>query len=130
MRHAESVSRQGRTSFEIRGRTKKEKILLNDNDVDRRETEFCMQKNAYICNPIVDWTDEDVWNFIKGNNLPYCKLYDDGEKRLGCIGCPMATIRERERFPAIPEVRRVLQACFRSYAQRLSRRQVCQVERC
>ena len=56
-----------------------------------------MQKNAYICNPIIDWSEDDVWNFIRHNNLPYCSLYDQGWTRLGCIGCPMGTIDQRER---------------------------------
>lgn len=43
-----------------------------------------------ILAPIVYWTDEDVWAFIRSRNLPYCELYDQGFKRLGCIGCPMA----------------------------------------
>jgi len=42
-----------------------------------------------IC-PIVWWPDAMVWQFIHERNLPYCKLYDEGFDRLGCIGCPMA----------------------------------------
>lgn len=53
--------------------------------------------------PIAYWTDEDVWNFIKSRNLPYCDLYDQGFKRLGCIGCPLAgksgQDREFSRWP-------------------------------
>lgn len=99
VRRAESVKRSKRNAYEALG-SKESKfgtdhILLNDNE-DRRASEFCMQKNAYVCNPIIDWSDEDVWHFIKGKNLPYCKLYDEGFKRLGCIGCPMAPTRERE----------------------------------
>ena len=47
-------------------------------------------KGAMILAPIVYWTDSDVWDFIHGENLPYCSLYDEGFKRLGCIGCPLA----------------------------------------
>ena len=97
VRRAESTRRSSRKGFEIRGQQKTDRVLLNDNGVDRRETEFCMQKNAYICNPIIDWSDEDVWHFIKGRNLPYCKLYDEGFKRLGCIGCPLASDKDRAR---------------------------------
>lgn len=105
VRRAESVRRSKRGAYEIiknriEDRVSTDRILLNDNE-DRRQTEFCMQKNTYVCNPIIDWSDEDVWHFIKGKNLPYCKLYDEGFKRLGCIGCPMAPTREREfsRWP-------------------------------
>ncbi len=55
-----------------------------------------------IC-PILGWSGEMVWEFIKSRNLPYCELYDQGFDRLGCIGCPMATKRitqmEFDRWP-------------------------------
>ena len=47
-------------------------------------------KGVMILAPIVYWTDHDVWSFIHGENLPYCRLYDEGFARLGCIGCPLA----------------------------------------
>ncbi|MDY4009930.1 MAG: phosphoadenosine phosphosulfate reductase family protein [Candidatus Limiplasma sp.] len=54
-------------------------------------------------NPIIDWTDSDVWEFIKAYHVPYCSLYDEGCKRLGCIGCPLggyaAQKKEFERWP-------------------------------
>jgi phosphoadenosine phosphosulfate reductase len=53
--------------------------------------------------PIAYWTDADVWEFIKSRNIPYCELYDQGFKRLGCIGCPLAgksgQDREFARWP-------------------------------
>lgn len=48
------------------------------------------RSDGNIVAPIVYWADEDVWKFIRSRNLPYCELYDQGFKRLGCIGCPMA----------------------------------------
>lgn len=54
-------------------------------------------------NPIVDWTDEDVWGYIMKYNLPYCSLYDEGKKRIGCIMCPMQGPKgmraDAERWP-------------------------------
>ena len=55
-------------------------------------------------NPILFWTDSDVWEFIKSRKIPYCGLYDEGFHRLGCVGCPMAgsgRIAEFERWPAL-----------------------------
>lgn len=52
--------------------------------------------------PIRLWTDAHVWQFIHERNLPYCELYDQGFKRLGCIGCPKsgdARIAEFARWP-------------------------------
>jgi len=64
----------------------------------RRMVEGCLRdKRKSYLHPIIDWTDADVWEFIRGERLPYCSLYDEGFKRLGCIMCPMAGPRERER---------------------------------
>jgi phosphoadenosine phosphosulfate reductase len=55
---------------------------------------------TYIC-PILNWSYENVWAFIKKYELPYCELYDNGYKRLGCVGCPMTNKRKKEfeKFP-------------------------------
>ena len=105
VRWAESTRRRAtRGIFEDVGHTKAEgRILFEDNDEDRRELEHCIPKQKYICNPIVDWSEENVWRFIKEQKLPYCSLYDEGFHRLGCIGCPMASKKEKlrsfERWP-------------------------------
>lgn len=80
-----------------------EKILGNDNTEDRRELEHCIPKQKYICNPIVDWSENEVWRFIVKDNLPYCSLYDKGFTRIGCIGCPLASTEKRkEEFTLYP----------------------------
>ena len=80
-----------------------ELIHNHDNDEARRMVESCYRTSKTLINPIVDWTDGDVWEFIKAEHIPYCCLYDEGEKRLGCIGCPMASIkgiaRDFEKYP-------------------------------
>lgn len=78
-------------------------VLNNDNEDSRKMVEQCYKQTKTVVNPIIDWTDEDVWEFIREYNIPYCKLYDEGYKRLGCIGCPMGTVEHRkaefERYP-------------------------------
>lgn len=60
----------------------------------RKMFEPCFKDNEkWYLHPIIDWSENEVWEFIKTENLPYCKLYDEGYKRLGCIGCPMDTRR-------------------------------------
>ena len=102
------------------GDTKYEKRQIFD--VDNMETQMtrnCMQRSIRILNPIIDWTTEDVWEFIKTYNVPYCKLYDEGYARLGCIGCPMATKemihRGFERYPKYKE------AYMRAFARMVKR---------
>lgn len=80
-------------------------IMNDDNSEARRTVEMCYRTNKTLVNPIVDWTDEDVWEFIHEYNVPYCRLYDEGWRRLGCIGCPMSgtdgMLRGFERWPAV-----------------------------
>lgn len=62
-------------------------------------------KDKIMLSPIYRWQDSDVWNFIRGNNLPYCRLYDEGYQRIGCIFCPMSSVknkaRDRRRYPGV-----------------------------
>lgn len=79
-------------------------IILNlDNAESRDAMEMCYRTRKTLINPIIEWEDSDVWEFIQKYKLPYCKLYDEGYKRLGCIGCPMGTKKHRiddfERYP-------------------------------
>ena len=78
-------------------------MLRLDNRENARIVEMCYKTHTTMVNPIIDWTDEEVWEFIKEYKVPYCKLYDEGFKRLGCIGCPMGSVKQRqyefERYP-------------------------------
>ena len=65
-------------------------VLNNDNDWKRKLNEICILKNKLILNPIIDWTENDVWEFINKHNLPVNPLYKQGFKRIGCIGCPQS----------------------------------------
>lgn len=71
-------------------------ILTNDNADARKMVETCVPRAKVCVNPIIDWTDDDVWGFIHAENIPYCGLYECGLRRLGCIGCPMAGRKTRE----------------------------------
>lgn len=43
--------------------------------------------------PILDWTEQDIWNYIELNNIPINPCYDDSG-RVGCMFCPFqSTIR-------------------------------------
>ena len=100
VRWAESVKRKNNrdmVEFDTYGSQSKEAKqnrekfkLMNDNNEKRMMIENCVIKGKHILNPIVDWTEQEVWEFIKDHNIAYCHLYDEGWKRLGCIGCPMS----------------------------------------
>lgn len=56
-----------------------------------------------VINLIYDWTEDDVWKFIHCNLIDYCKLYDEGWERIGCVGCPLTyhvkTEFDFEKYP-------------------------------
>ncbi|HEY0846693.1 MAG TPA: phosphoadenylyl-sulfate reductase [Noviherbaspirillum sp.] len=41
-------------------------------------------------NPLADWSEEDVWNYIRSNNVPYNPLHDKGYPSIGCEPCTRA----------------------------------------
>lgn len=72
--------------------------------------------------PILDWTNDDIEEFVKAENINLHPLYyrEDGSldvtKRLGCIGCPLASrkrqLAELKNYPRF--VRRYAQ-CLEKY---------------
>lgn len=111
VRWDESVRRKAtREEFETIGKTPSDKItttaekmLITDNDESRQFVEKCELKAKTVVNPIIDWVDDDIWDYIKENNLKINPLYEQGFSRVGCIGCPVAGKKGREiefrRYP-------------------------------
>ena len=120
IRKAESINRAKRHAVEIIGQRIGYDIMdgklyeqqatwggqLFDNE--KQCNVYCVGgKDKVTVSPIFEWTDKDIWDFIKGNNMPYCDLYDKGFHRIGCLFCPMASPKEKQRelsmFPRFAE---------------------------
>ena len=67
--------------------------------------ELLHKSGTFVINPIIYWEDFEVWEYIGEHKLPYCLLYDEGYKRLGCVMCPQAGSsnmkKDAKRFPRI-----------------------------
>ena len=50
-------------------------------------------------NPLINWNEIDVWDYIKENKVPYNKLHDKGFPSIGCAPCTRA-VSEGEDFRA------------------------------
>ena len=50
-------------------------------------------------NPLINWSEEEVWDYIKANNVPYNKLHEQGFPSIGCAPCTRA-IKEGEDIRA------------------------------
>lgn len=90
VRWQESSARAKRAAYEALAPRKEDKILVNDNDESRRLYEDCRLKGTRVTNPLIDWTDADVWQYIHDNHICTNPLYGMGYTRVGCVGCPMA----------------------------------------
>ncbi len=67
--------------------------LRRDQAVTRTDTpaiEWDEGNDMLKVNPIIEWTNDDVWAYIKENNVPYNELHDKGFPSIGCAPCTRA----------------------------------------
>lgn len=109
VRWAESNARKRRGIFEKQV-SNPAKAVNTKSDTDSLEDLFapCKLAAKRIVNPIVDWSDDDVWQFCEDAKIPLNPLYHEGFCRVGCIGCPMAGRSGREaEFARWPKYRQM-----------------------
>ncbi len=77
-----------------------------------------------MVNPIIEWSTPEVWQYLSDRNISHCKLYDEGQTRIGCILCPMASPRQKraevKRYPHV--AKKWLEVCeyyFGKYSSKL-----------
>ena len=119
IRKAESSARAKRHSVEVIGQRIGYDIVdgkLHEQnnwgwqlfDNEQQTNVFCVGgKDKVVISPIFEWTDNDIWAFIRKHKLPYCDLYDNGFRRIGCLFCPMDSPKgkamEMQLFPKFAE---------------------------
>ena len=95
------------------GKTNGGGLILNmDNDPSRRLVEHCYRTTSTMLNPIIEWADTDVWDFLKAHGCKSNPLYECGLKRVGCIGCPMAGKNRYAEFERWPKYRALYVMAF------------------
>jgi phosphoadenosine phosphosulfate reductase len=57
---------------------------------DLSDSEFDKDNGLQKFNPLIDWTEQDVWDYVKQFNVPYNKLHDKGFPSIGCAPCTRA----------------------------------------
>ncbi len=88
-------------------------VMNTDNSESRRFVESCYRTTSTMINPIVDWTDEDVWEFLHHYGCESNPLYQCGFKRIGCIGCPLGgSKRMKHEFSVYPKYRKLYVRAF------------------
>lgn len=129
IRHAESSRRAKRNEVEInnrkfsgtlddldeyrqelkakRAKRKSKQQGVNITNADEEQTLGCISgKESLLFSPIIYWTEQDVWEFLNDVvQVPHCSLYDEGWHRIGCIGCPMSSAKQKRieiaRYPHV-----------------------------
>lgn len=76
----------------------------SSNRSKRKMVESCYKdKTKTYINPIIDWEENEIWEFIEQYKIPYCKLYNQGFNRIGCLFCPQVYYKRRleecNRYP-------------------------------
>lgn len=97
VRKAESFRRKARTTFGIKNKTllKKNKELI-----DSYFEEHCQStgvSSIIQLKPIIDWTDNEVWDYMRKYKLPINPEYEY-KKRVGCLVCPKANIKSNAYY--------------------------------
>lgn len=135
VRASESSKRKRRSAFEYQAsqkgkgvnKTYDEASEVYQEDIDDSPYGECRfitaakRHRKLVCNPIIDWSDNDIWEYIRTNGLTYNPLYDDGFDRVGCVGCPLAGHKNRERdFARFPKYEKLFRcACQKLYEQHI-----------
>ena len=52
-----------------------------------RKVEWDPENEVVKINPLADWSDDRVWDYIHQHDLPYNPLHDEGYPSIGCIPC-------------------------------------------
>ena len=96
VRKQESARRAKREEISINIKGKRTEETFDQWSEHEEQMVTCVGgKDKILVSPIIYWTERDVWEFLNANNIPHCKLYDEGNTRIGCLCCPMSNHRQK-----------------------------------
>ena len=123
VRWDESNKRKDRAIMEIQvGKVSDSINLNNDNNEDRRLFESCELKGKRVVNPIIDWKDDEIWDYCRSEKTDLNPLYGCGFNRVGCIGCPMASLARFAEFRIYPKYKQMYIHAFDRMLEERKRR--------
>jgi phosphoadenosine phosphosulfate reductase len=61
-----------------------------------KKCEYDSDHKVWKVNPLLDWSREEVWSYIRQNRIPYNSLFDNNYKSIGCEPCTRAVGREED----------------------------------
>ena len=111
-RAAESTARSETAVAERVGATRAKAVKYDFDNGDERIVAPCQMKAKLNIHPIVDWTNADVWSFLRDAKIEVNPVYEKGFSRCGCIGCPMAGGGRYDEFRAWPKYENMYRKAF------------------
>jgi len=69
--------------------------LRKEQSVTRKNlalVEWDETNNKLKVNPLLNWTEQQVWDYIRANKIPYNTLHDKGFPSIGCLPCTRAIL--------------------------------------
>jgi len=66
--------------------------MRRDQSPSRRQTpkfHWDDKHELWKANPLADWSEKDVWNYISEHDVPYNELHDRGYSSVGCTHCTL-----------------------------------------
>ena len=127
VRRSESSSRAVSGVAEKRGASKAGRQIYDFDNGDERIIAPCHMKANIKIHPIVDWTDRDVWQFLRDAKADINPCYTMGFSRVGCVGCPMAGKSRWREFQQWPKFENLYRRAFaRMLEERKARGKPCQ----
>ncbi len=70
----------------VTGQRRSQSATRSDLSVQEYDGSHGMEK----FNPLADWSEQDVWDYIRANDVPYNPLHDQGYPSIGCEPCTRA----------------------------------------
>ena len=73
--------------------------IRKDEQEQRKKESYFSERNEpnhFRVHPLLHFTEKDIWDYIKFYDIPYCSLYEQGYRSLGCVPC---TVKARPDEP-------------------------------
>jgi phosphoadenosine phosphosulfate reductase len=72
----------------ITGQRRSQSTTRSNLDVEEQDAVHGLIK----FNPLADWSEQDVWHYLRQHKVPYNALHDAGYPSIGCAPCTRAIL--------------------------------------
>lgn len=97
VRAEESAKRAAYAEAARMTKRKHTRYAINVDEMKERDFACVHGRDKFTIRPILYWTSDDVWSFLKEKGCPINPCYEKS-RRVGCVFCPMAPRREIEKY--------------------------------